>query len=69
MKAAVVRAFGEPLVIEERPDLEPGPLTCAGVTTYKALKVADVNPAQLAAISGVGGLGHRAVLYDLGAGR
>ena len=25
MKAAVVRAFGEPLVIEERPDPEPGP--------------------------------------------
>lgn len=25
MKAAVVRAFGEPLVIEDRPDPEPGP--------------------------------------------
>ncbi|MFI1711567.1 zinc-dependent alcohol dehydrogenase, partial [Streptomyces griseoruber] len=25
MKTAVVRAFGEPLVIEERPDPEPGP--------------------------------------------
>ncbi len=25
MKAAVVRAFGEPLVLEERPDPEPGP--------------------------------------------
>ncbi|MEV7015918.1 hypothetical protein [Streptomyces sp. NPDC093991] len=25
MKAAVVREFGEPLVIEERPDPEPGP--------------------------------------------
>src|ERR671939_659031 len=25
MKAAVVRAFGEPLVIEERPDPKPGP--------------------------------------------
>src|ERR671912_628502 len=112
MKAAVVRAFGEPLVIEERPDPEPGPgqvrvrveasglcehclsgwetlceqqintgygcdggyaekmlawadfaqpvpdgisaleaapLTCAGVTTYKALKVAEVRPAQLVA--------------------
>jgi propanol-preferring alcohol dehydrogenase len=149
MKAAVVRAFGQPLVIEERPDPEPGPghegagpveatgdgvthlavgrrvavpwpgracgrcehclsgwetlceqqintgygcdgghaekmlawadfaqpvpegitpfdaapLTCAGVTTYKALKVAEVRPAQLVAISGVGGLGHLAVQY------
>ncbi len=25
MKAAVVRSFGEPLVIKERPDPEPGP--------------------------------------------
>jgi propanol-preferring alcohol dehydrogenase len=43
--------------------LEAAPLTCAGVTTYKALKVADVRPTQLVAISGVGGLGHLAVQY------
>ncbi|MEU9552051.1 alcohol dehydrogenase AdhP [Streptomyces werraensis] len=43
--------------------LDAAPLTCAGVTTYKALKVADVRPAQLVAISGVGGLGHLAVQY------
>jgi propanol-preferring alcohol dehydrogenase len=43
--------------------LDAAPLTCAGVTTYKALKVAGVGPAQLVAISGVGGLGHLAVQY------
>jgi alcohol dehydrogenase, propanol-preferring len=43
--------------------VDAAPLTCAGVTTYKALKVADVKPAQLVAISGVGGLGHLAVQY------
>ena len=43
--------------------LEAAPLTCAGVTTYKALKVAGVRPAQLVAISGVGGLGHLALQY------
>ncbi|MGW6519614.1 zinc-dependent alcohol dehydrogenase [Streptomyces sp. NPDC054962] len=43
--------------------LEAAPLTCAGVTTYKALKVADVRTAQLVAISGIGGLGHLAVQY------
>ncbi|MDQ1034472.1 propanol-preferring alcohol dehydrogenase [Streptomyces sp. V3I8] len=43
--------------------LEAAPLTCAGVTTYKALKVAGVRPAQLVAISGIGGLGHMAVQY------
>jgi len=43
--------------------VEAAPLTCAGVTTYKALKVAGVQPAQLVAISGIGGLGHLAVQY------
>ncbi|MEW2399451.1 zinc-dependent alcohol dehydrogenase [Streptomyces sp. NPDC046862] len=43
--------------------MEAAPLTCAGVTTYKALKVAGVRPAQLVAISGIGGLGHLAVQY------
>ncbi|MEU6853220.1 zinc-dependent alcohol dehydrogenase [Actinacidiphila alni] len=42
---------------------DAAPLTCAGVTTYKALKVAGVRPSQLVAISGVGGLGHLAVQY------
>jgi propanol-preferring alcohol dehydrogenase len=39
------------------------PLTCAGVTTYKAIKVGRVQPAELVAISGVGGLGHLALQY------
>ncbi|MFH8798824.1 zinc-dependent alcohol dehydrogenase [Streptomyces sp. NPDC017936] len=43
--------------------LDAAPLTCAGVTTYKALKVAGVRPTQLVAVSGVGGLGHLAVQY------
>ncbi len=42
---------------------EAAPLTCAGVTTYKALKVAHVRPTELVAISGVGGLGHLALQY------
>lgn len=42
---------------------DAAPLTCAGVTTYKALKVAGVAPTQLVAISGIGGLGHLAVQY------
>ena len=43
--------------------VDAAPLTCAGVTTYKALKVAEVRPTQLVAISGIGGLGHLAVQY------
>ena len=42
---------------------EAAPLTCAGVTTYKAIKVGRVQPAELVAISGVGGLGHLALQY------
>jgi propanol-preferring alcohol dehydrogenase len=42
---------------------EAAPLTCAGVTTYKAVKVSEVRPAQLCAVFGVGGLGHMAVQY------
>ncbi|QUJ66400.1 alcohol dehydrogenase AdhP [Photobacterium sp. GJ3] len=43
--------------------VDAAPLFCAGVTTYKALKVTDVKPGQWVAIIGVGGLGHLAVQY------
>src|SRR6185312_12341025 len=43
--------------------LAAAPLTCAGVTTYKAVKVSGARPAMLAAVFGVGGLGHLAVQY------
>jgi len=42
---------------------EAAPLTCAGVTTYKAIKVGNVRPNDLVLVSGVGGLGHLAVQY------
>ena len=42
---------------------EAAPLTCAGVTTYKAIKVGNVRPGNLVAISGIGGLGHLALQY------
>jgi propanol-preferring alcohol dehydrogenase len=43
--------------------LDAAPLTCAGVTTYKALKVADIQPTERVAVFGIGGLGHLAVQY------
>jgi propanol-preferring alcohol dehydrogenase len=39
------------------------PLTCAGVTTYKAVKVGNVRPGDLVLVSGIGGLGHLALQY------
>ncbi|WP_024371042.1 alcohol dehydrogenase AdhP [Exiguobacterium sp. ZOR0005] len=38
-------------------------ITCAGVTTYKAIKVADVKPGQTVVIYGCGGLGNLAIQY------
>lgn len=42
---------------------DAAPLTCAGVTTYKAVKVSGAKPADLVAIWGIGGLGHLALQY------
>jgi propanol-preferring alcohol dehydrogenase len=43
--------------------LEAAPLACAGVTTYKAVKVSGARSSDLVAIFGIGGLGHLAVQY------
>ena len=43
--------------------LDAAPLTCAGVTTYKAVKVSGARPSELVAVFGVGGLGHLALQY------
>jgi alcohol dehydrogenase, propanol-preferring len=47
---------------------DAAPLTCAGVTTYKAVKVAGTRSSNLVAVFGVGGLGHLAVQYAAIAG-
>ena len=39
------------------------PITCAGVTTYKAVKVSDIKPGEWLVVYGIGGLGHLAVEY------
>ena len=43
--------------------LDAAPLTCAGVTTYKAVKVSGTRSSDLVAIFGIGGLGHLALQY------
>lgn len=48
--------------------LEAAPLTCAGVTTYKAVKMSGARPSDLVAIFGIGGLGHLAMQYAAIAG-
>src|SRR3954452_9991492 len=42
---------------------DASPLTCAGVTTYKAVKDSGATSASVVAVFGTGGLGHLAVQY------
>ncbi len=71
--------FGEEAVAYSRyvvkvPDgidpFDAAPLACAGVTTYKAVKVAGIRSSDLVAVFGVGGLGHLAIQYaEIAGGR
>jgi propanol-preferring alcohol dehydrogenase len=45
--------------------VDAAPISCAGVTTYKAMKVAQIQPAERVGVFGIGGLGHLAVQYAL----
>jgi propanol-preferring alcohol dehydrogenase len=48
--------------------LDAAPLTCAGVTMYKAVLVGGTRSTNLVAVYGVGGLGHLAIQYAAIAG-
>jgi len=43
--------------------VEAGPLMCAGVTTFNALRHSGARPGDLVAVIGLGGLGHLAVQF------
>lgn len=60
---AVVRAGFAVPVPESVSSADAAPLSCAGVTTYKAIKVARVAPAETVVVFGIGGLGHLALQY------
>ncbi len=42
---------------------EAAPLICAGITTYKGIKVTEAKAGEWIVISGAGGLGHLAIQY------
>ena len=42
---------------------EAGPLMCAGVTTFNALRHSGAGPGDLVAVQGIGGLGHLGVQF------
>ena len=47
-------------------DVDPAefaPLLCAGVTTFNSIRHMNISPGSIAAIQGLGGLGHLAVQF------
>lgn len=60
--AVASAAYAVP-VPDEVSSFDAAPLTCAGVTTYKAVKVSGARSSDLVAVYGIGGLGHLALQY------
>jgi D-arabinose 1-dehydrogenase-like Zn-dependent alcohol dehydrogenase len=50
-------------VPNELSPVEAGPLLCAGITTFNALRNSGARPGDLVAVLGLGGLGHLAVQF------
>jgi D-arabinose 1-dehydrogenase-like Zn-dependent alcohol dehydrogenase len=44
-------------------DVDAGPLLCAGITTYNALRHSGAMPGDVVAVQGVGGLGHLGIQF------
>jgi alcohol dehydrogenase/propanol-preferring alcohol dehydrogenase len=59
----VVRASALAALPEGLSPAEAGPLLCAGITTFNALRTSGARGGDRVAILGVGGLGHLAVQY------
>ena len=51
------------LIPDELSAAEAGPLMCAGITTFNALRHSGARPGDLVAILGIGGLGHLGVQF------
>jgi D-arabinose 1-dehydrogenase-like Zn-dependent alcohol dehydrogenase len=48
---------------EELSPEDAGPLMCAGITTFNALRHSGATPGDLVAVQGVGGLGHLGIQF------
>ncbi len=59
----VAPAIAVALVPNDLPPVDAAPLMCAGVTTYNALRNSGARPGEVAAVHGLGGLGHLGVQY------
>lgn len=59
----VAPSSGLALIPKDLSVVEAGPLLCAGITTFNALRNSGARPPDLVAIVGLGGLGHLAVQF------
>jgi len=59
----IAEARGIASIPDELSSAEAAPLLCAGVTTYNALRNADLRGGDLVAVQGIGGLGHLGVQF------
>ncbi|MFG0864511.1 alcohol dehydrogenase AdhP [Pseudomonas sp. FYR_7] len=62
-EACIVKADYSVKVPEGLGSAAASSITCAGVTTYKAVKTSNIRPGQWIAIYGLGGLGNLALQY------
>ncbi|MFA4903892.1 MAG: alcohol dehydrogenase [Desulfobaccales bacterium] len=51
------------LIPSELTPVEAGPLMCAGITTFNALRHSGARPGDVVAVLGIGGLGHLGVQF------
>ena len=59
----IARVEALALIPEELSAVEAGPLMCAGITTFNALRNSGARPGDLVAVLGIGGLGHLGVQF------
>jgi D-arabinose 1-dehydrogenase-like Zn-dependent alcohol dehydrogenase len=59
----LVRANAMAAIPDDLADAEAGPLLCAGITTYHALRESGATAGQRVAVLGVGGLGHLGIQF------
>ena len=59
----VVRAAALAAMPDDLDDTDAGPLLCAGITTFNALRTSGATAGDRVAVLGVGGLGHLAVQF------
>src|SRR5271169_914481 len=64
----IARREAVALMPESLDAAEAGPLMCAGITTFNALRNSGAHPGELVAVLGIGGLGHLGIQFAAKAG-